>query len=350
MRNDRQNVGEHDQEAGNVYITYPSSVVRRLSFLACHPSSVVRRPSFAFTLIELMVVVAIISLLLMMLVPNIRTVREKAWSANCQNNLRQYGIAMNQYLADNDGYFIYPGAGGKRMVVGYAVGEQGLEAQHPGGLAGRNTQSGSAREYWIDMIPAYIPANVTIQSLAAGESSVRVCPAVLRQIRKDGNFFDPDAPNFKGFGTETMGGVEVEKADFELRIGGTNEGYDADNKLNLDPSFTTYAINPDKLYQPSSNCPANTIAFIDWNAREGWWATLSNTPPTTWMFNGTNSQGVAVSIGDKKRSDDAWWLTEVGFHHLNGNVYGANYVAMDGHVGWIGSNAISRTNFTTGLK
>src|SRR5450830_1066523 len=65
----------------------------------------------AFTLVELMVVVAIISILLMLLIPNIRTMREKAWSSNCQNNLRQYGVAMNQYMADYSGYFIYRGFG-----------------------------------------------------------------------------------------------------------------------------------------------------------------------------------------------------------------------------------------------
>ncbi|MBU4367120.1 MAG: DUF1559 domain-containing protein, partial [Kiritimatiellae bacterium] len=99
------------------------SSVLRSSDQGCRLSSVVRRPAFAkatvgrlasgFTLVELMVVVAIISILLMLLIPNIRAMREKAWSSYCQNNLRQYGIAMNQYMADYSGYFIYPGAGGR---------------------------------------------------------------------------------------------------------------------------------------------------------------------------------------------------------------------------------------------
>src|SRR5450759_1251450 len=67
-----------------------------------HPTVYSLRPTVsgllaAFTLVELMVVVAIISILLMLLIPNIRTIREKAWSTSCQNNLRQYGIAMNHY-------------------------------------------------------------------------------------------------------------------------------------------------------------------------------------------------------------------------------------------------------------
>src|ERR1035437_1445940 len=169
----------------------------------------------AFTLVELMVVVAIISILLMLLIPNIRTIREKAWSSNCQNNLRQYGIAMNHYMADKNGYFIYPGAGGG-TERGYAEGQQGNRGALPGGVWGRKEQLGSMTESWHDMIPAYIPAEVTIQSLSAGNPSVRVCPVVLQQIRKDGNFFDPDSPknNFKGYRTETVAGQPEENADF----------------------------------------------------------------------------------------------------------------------------------------
>ena len=351
MRNDWQNVGKHDQEAGNVYMTRLSSGLRRPSSVVCPPSSVVRRlssvvcrPSSGFTLVELMVVVAIISIMLMLLIPNIRAMREKAWSSYCQNNLRQYGIAMNQYMADKNGYFIYPGAGGAGAGKGYAEDQQYVAGQLPGGVHGRNVQPGSEIEYWENMIPAYIPAEVTIQSLAGGNPSVRVCPAVMQQIKKDGNFFDPDSPNFKGFRTETVNNIEQERADFEPSVS-SGAGYDADNKLILSAAFTTYAINitPTVYRKNKKDIPANVVAFIDWNARDGWWAKLNN---TDWMFDGTNSQGVAV-VQDTAKWTNAWWLTEVGFHHLGaGNEYGANYVAMDGHVGWISSNTISVTNFT----
>ena len=297
-----------------------------------------------FTLVELMVVVAIIAILLMLLIPNIRTMREKALSAHCQNNLRQYGIAMNQYMADYNGYFIYPGAGGQDAGRGYDESTKGK-----GGIysfvAPSGGQAGSAVDYWDIMIPAYIPAEVTIQSLAAGNPSVRVCPTVLQQIKKDGNFFDPDSPNFKGLQDSTdWAGQDVQLADFEIVSSRGSDGYDVNGKLILDPAFTTYAINPQKLYRNKKYIPENVVAFIDWNARDGWWATLGY---TNWMFNGTNSQGVVVAQNTPKRIDGAWWLSEVGFYHLgSGNAYGANYVAMDGHVGWISSNTISSTNFT----
>lgn len=59
----------------------------------------------AFTLIEMLVAVAIIALLAAILLPSLRTARAEARRAVCLSNLRQLGIATHMYLDANHDYF-----------------------------------------------------------------------------------------------------------------------------------------------------------------------------------------------------------------------------------------------------
>ncbi len=112
-----------------------------------------RRSLRGFSLVELIVVIAIVGMLAVMVAPELDRVQARAQSVTCVNNLRQVGIGVLSYVGENDNTFPL------------------IEPNEDDPIYGKET--GDAGEYEIQpMLPALQPYGVT--------DGVLKCPADLR--------------------------------------------------------------------------------------------------------------------------------------------------------------------------
>ncbi len=81
--------------------------------------SATKRASRAFTLIELLTVIAIIGILAAIIIPTVGKVRNSAKSTQCLSNLRQIALAISLFPQDNKGY--YPRGGSNPSPDGTLV-------------------------------------------------------------------------------------------------------------------------------------------------------------------------------------------------------------------------------------
>ncbi len=281
-----------------------------------------------FTLIELMVVLAIIATLVGLLALTIRDSVEHARSAACRNNLHQVGIAIGKFRADCDGYFPVPAAPdagfGKTVGIPKPGGSASeIEAKHPmfdsstevsvaryedGLQDGVGVGLGYVGEY------GYNPDFINTYVLAAKGSDVGHCPKVDRRI------FESNSPYFKGFYVTNPPGES-----FEVFYS------DGAGKL------MSYAQSAHLLGRKRDSA----AAFVDWNAPYGWGPMVNIGSVYAWRM---RLETVGRKVRDQYQPEGVskvvpGYRTEIGYHHRSGTNYLANYVAVDGHVGSIASNA-----------
>ncbi|MCG3148982.1 MAG: hypothetical protein PCFJNLEI_02434 [Verrucomicrobiae bacterium] len=124
------------------------------------------RRNSSFTLIELLMVVAVIAVLAALLMPALKSSRDRAKTVECASNERQIGVAFAAFLVDRNGF--YPYSGPPRM----------MEYNGTNWTPGFNSSRG-----WVRQIAVYLsPEDVSAVSLPPETPYISTSSATLRRL------------------------------------------------------------------------------------------------------------------------------------------------------------------------
>ena len=254
----------------------------------------------AFTLIELLVVIAIIAILAALLLPALTKAKDRAKTISCNSSLRQWGLALQMYLTDNNDGIPHDG--------------MNPTTYNPGDSIQANA--------WFTLLPEYVAekplsAYTTNATANSSEKNSRIVPfpdglgkiyncTAARMVANDFSQID-------GNGT----GIYGKDGFFSL-------GMNIDLKRNL-PNYSSTYDYPQMPKITKIKRPTDTVFMFD-------------------MAFSPSSEGDVNSSQKYKSSNPAnRWRSFASRHTKGGNI---NF--LEGHVGYYKLNAVQAGGSMTG--
>jgi prepilin-type N-terminal cleavage/methylation domain-containing protein/prepilin-type processing-associated H-X9-DG protein len=238
---------------------------------------VMREKRAGFTLVELLVVIGIIAVLIGILLPALNKARMQANSAQCLSNMRQIGLAIQNYSNDYNGYM---------------VPTQWIKGSYNAGT-GTFTQNATAQDSWetILVYGHYLPRPRTMRISGYANSFGGNGPDQTQYM--DGNvFFCPQNNYYNGVALFHTSNQDKQPSQFDNSIwidswyfiNGEDQQYETAG--NHTPSAvqivdkTTLAYLPYQFWPKSSNLKhsANLVLLF-----EGISINVRNAPGTRWL-------------------------------------------------------------------